>query len=99
MLKPIHIMFWVCCISACSQKTNAPLNNILICDMDSFETIEQKLKTSDSYGHGPDIGSNEWKSVVEFKLGVRGETFVPPRSLSDWCKFIDSTLVHQLENN
>ena len=61
--------------------------------MNSFVTIEQKLKTSDSHGHGPDIGSNEWMSVVEFKLGLRGETFVPRRNTPAWCKFIESTLI------
>jgi len=66
--------------------------------MDSFEAIERKLKTSDSHGHGPDIGSNEWKSVVEFKLGVRGEAFLPPHNNPHWCKFIESALIHQLEN-
>lgn len=98
MLKLIHIMFWVWCISACTHKNNAAINNTLICDMNSFETIETKLKTSDSHGHGPDIGSNEWKSVVEFKLGVRGQAFVPLRNTSDWCKFIESTLRHKLKN-
>jgi len=93
MLKPIYIIFWVCCISACSYTGKAPINNSLKCDMNSFKLIEQKLKTSDSHGHGPDIGSNEWKSVVEFKLGVRGEVFVPPRNTPDWCKFIESTLI------
>ena len=62
MLKPIHNIFWICCISACSLTANTPLNNKIICDMNSFEAIEQALKTSDPHGHGPDIGSSEWKS-------------------------------------
>ena len=43
-------------------------------------------------GHGPDIGSEEWKSVIEFKLGVRGNPNVPDRNSREWCRFIDDLL-------
>jgi hypothetical protein len=43
-------------------------------------------------GHGPDIGSEEWKSVIEFKLGVRGNQGVPDRNSQEWCRFIDDLL-------
>jgi len=43
-------------------------------------------------GHGPDIGSEEWKSVIEFKLGVRGSPDVPDRNSREWCHFIDDLL-------
>ena len=51
--------------------------------------VEQKLVSGDGQGHGPDLGSDEWKGVVEFKLGVRGQANVPPRDTGDWCRFID----------
>ena len=43
-------------------------------------------------GHGPDIGSEEWKSVIEFKLGIRGNPDVPDRNSSQWCDYIDKLL-------
>lgn len=52
--------------------------------------VEATVATGDRNGHGPDIGSDEWKSVVEFKLGVRGNSLVPPRTEAAWCGYIDS---------
>ena len=43
-------------------------------------------------GHGPDIGSGEWKSVVEFKLGIRGNPDVPDRDSQEWCSYIDALI-------
>jgi len=51
--------------------------------------IEEKVSTGDGQGHGPDLGSDEWKSVVEFKLGIRGEPDVPSREGAAWCRHID----------
>jgi len=51
--------------------------------------IEAKLPTGDGQGHGPDPGSDEWKSVVEFELGVRGKPGVPPRDGEAWCAYVD----------
>jgi hypothetical protein len=47
------------------------------------------VTTGDGQGHGPDIGSDEWRSVVEFKLGIRGNPAVPSRASREWCHYID----------
>ncbi|WMC11684.1 MliC family protein [Oceanimonas pelagia] len=47
------------------------------------------MPTGDGLGHGPDAGSGEWKSVVEFRLGIRGATGVPERETQAWCEYID----------
>lgn len=60
-----------------------------ICSDAWYEAIDKKLLTADAQGHGPDIGSDEWKSVIEFKLGVRGRADVPVRSSEEWCQYID----------
>ncbi|WP_236180544.1 hypothetical protein [Pseudomonas sputi] len=60
-----------------------------ICSEAWYQAIDKKLPTADTQGHGPDIGSDEWKSVIEFKLGVRGGTSVPERSSEKWCNFVD----------
>ena len=51
--------------------------------------VESRVTTGDGRGHGPDIGSDEWQSVVEFKLGIRGGPSVPPRNTDAWCRYID----------
>ena len=54
--------------------------------------IEAQLHTSDSAGHGPDVGSVEWRSVIEFKLGIRGDPAIPSRKTDEWCTYIDETI-------
>ena len=52
--------------------------------------VESVLGTGDGMGHGPDPGSSEWKSVVEFRLEIRGNPEVPDPETQDWCIYIDS---------
>lgn len=51
--------------------------------------LEKQLATSDGQGHGPDIGSDEWKSVIEKKLGINTSPELPKRNTQAWCQFID----------
>ena len=56
-----------------------------MCTYPWYQSIDKILHTTDGQGHGPDIGSDEWKSVIEFKLGVRNGVNVPERSSDQWC--------------
>ena len=51
--------------------------------------VDSRFPTGDGLGHGPDIGGQEWKSVVEFKLGIRGNADVPDLDSPQWCNYID----------
>lgn len=62
------------------------------CTAEWQQWVESRLTTGDAHGHGPDIGSDEWQSVVEFKLGVRGDPAVPPRDADAWCRFVDERI-------
>ncbi len=57
--------------------------------------IDEKVVTGDGQGHGPDVGSLEWRSVVEFKLGIRGQPDLPARDSDDWCQLIDRLVREQ----
>ena len=59
--------------------------------------VENLIQSADSQGHGPDIGSLEWRSVVEFKLGIRGDPDIPDRESDDWCQFIDDYISRRQE--
>lgn len=63
-----------------------------VCSPGWYREIEKKVPTGDAQAHGPDIGSDEWKSVVEFKLGVRGRPDVPKRGSEEWCRYIDGLI-------
>jgi hypothetical protein len=64
---------------------------------DSWERfINDNVPTGDGRGHGPDLGSDEWKSVVEFKLGIRGDSNIPQRDTKAWCAYIDKLLRNKL---
>jgi uncharacterized protein len=60
-----------------------------LCSESWYRFIDQKVQTGDGQGHGPDIGSEEWKSVIEFKLGLRGQPNLPERESEAWCRRID----------
>ena len=60
-----------------------------LCSDTWYRWIEEKLPTGDGRGHGPDVGSDEWESVIEFKLGIRGMPNVPSRNTEAWCAYVD----------
>lgn len=62
------------------------------CELTRQQLIEESLTTSDGMDHGPDIGSGEWHSVVEFKLGIRGNNDIPEHGTNDWCRHIENVL-------
>lgn len=54
--------------------------------------VNKEISTDDGLGHGPDIGSAEWRSVIEFRLGIRGDTEIPEINSDDWCHYIDQKI-------
>ncbi|MCC4262916.1 MliC family protein [Oceanimonas baumannii] len=83
-MKRILLLLTIPALSACTQTTVAP------CSPEWAEWVEQKVNTGDGQGHGPDLGSGEWKSVVEFRLGIRGDASVPAHDTPAWCEHIDA---------
>lgn len=79
-------------LSACQKEMlQADMSNL--CTQNWFESVESTITSGDGMGHGPDIGSEEWRSVIEFRLGVRGNADVPDRNSDEWCSYIDG-LIH-----
>jgi hypothetical protein len=74
---------------ACGERASVPKP----CTDAWFRAVEAKVGTGDGAGHGPDLGSDEWKSTVEFRLGIRGNTNVPPRDDPAWCTHVDRLVV------
>jgi hypothetical protein len=67
--------------------------NTNVCSNNWYELVEKQVLTVDNHGHGPDIGSTEWRSVVEFKLGIRGNKKIPPIKSEDWCNYINNIYI------
>ena len=61
----------------------------VLCSDAWYRYMEEKVPTGDGQGHGPDIGSDEWKSVIEFRLDIRGNPDLPARDSEAWCLAID----------
>jgi hypothetical protein len=76
-------------LSGCSNTPIEPQTSDGICKQEWFKTIEAAVSTGDGQGHGPDIGSDEWQSVVEFKLGIRDNMDTPERNTRAWCIHVD----------
>ena len=70
-------------------SAGAGSTNLKPCSPEWFQFVEKTLVSGDGQSHGPDPGSEEWKSVVEFKLGIRGQAGLPGRDTEEWCHKID----------
>lgn len=65
------------------------------CTDEWFRLVEDQIMTGDAQGHGPDPGSLEWRSVVEFKLGIRDDPSVPPADSDQWCNYINERIIER----
>ena len=100
-------IFTVIIISACNACSSITTNNINnndnnkqvlsenLCQLKWYQEVERKLRSGDGQGHGPNLGSLEWRSTVEFKLGIRGKAGLPPRESNLWCSYINSHYIDQ----
>lgn len=79
-------------ISGCSS-IEEPTVKIKACTDEWYAAVEKKTMTSDGQGHGPDLGSLEWRSVIEFKFGIRGKVNIPPRNSEVWCDYINKNYI------
>lgn len=76
--------------AACARANDAsgPGTGTLCSDA-WYRSMEERVPTSDGQGHGPDVGSDEWKSAIEFRLGIRDKPGLPSRDSEAWCRHID----------
>jgi uncharacterized protein len=82
--------------AACAEASDSGTASATttLCSESWYRSIEQHMPTGDGQGHGPDVGSAEWKSVIEFKLGIRDKPNLPSRASEAWCRHVDQ-LVRQ----
>jgi hypothetical protein len=76
-------------VAAVNFRASAGMEPASPCSQEWYQFVEQNLISGDGQGHGPDLGSDEWKGVVEFKLGIRDQADLPRRDSDDWCQLID----------
>ena len=88
------IVFAAVCAQAGNDQRPQMDENVL-CSDSWYQSIEDAVVSSDNQGHGPDIGSEEWKSVIEFKLGIRDEPNLPDRDSDEWCRHIDQIVLER----
>ena len=94
LLKKHSKLLWFVFITACSfQQEKQPLPP---CSPQWYSHVNTLIKTGDDLGHGTTVGSDEWKSVIEFKLGLRGKQNLPAKNTEEWCQVIDQ---HIKNNN
>jgi len=80
-------------LTACAPPDQPPeIAEPQPCSPEWFDSVEAELGTGDGMGHGPDIGSGEWRSVVEFRLGVRDDPAVPDNQSPEWCSYISDLM-------
>jgi len=73
-------------------RTDDDQTLIQACTNDWYRLVEDQISTGDGQGHGPGVGSIEWRSVIEFKLGLRDHLSVPPLESSQWCNYINERI-------
>jgi len=62
------------------------------CSIDVLNKIEKSVQVSDEKGHGPDLGSEEWQTVVELRLDLLGKLAMPDRNSEAWCHYVEQAL-------
>lgn len=87
----LAVSIFVFALASCAVEPD-PGPDRPLCSEQWFQFVEEALPTGDSEGHGPDLGSMEWRSVVEFKLGIRGDTTIPSRKTDQWCIYINQRI-------
>ena len=96
------IAFFLIVTAACAKASNSgkwiPEAKVL-CSDQWFRFVEEKMPTGDGQGHGPDLGSDEWMSGVEFKLGIRDKSDLPSKNSDDWCRYIDQIVRANLSSS
>ncbi|MDI1246002.1 MAG: MliC family protein [Rhodoferax sp.] len=85
----VTCLIFAAAFAGASHAESSTPDTFGLCSDAWYRFTEQKVPTADGQGHGPDIGSDEWKSVVEFKLGIRYKPDVPLRDSEAWCRYID----------
>ena len=86
------VLFGALILSGCGNDADDAEDSAAACNSDWYAFVESAVSTGDGRGHGPDPGSEEWRSTVEFRLGIRGIPEVPSRMTEDWCRYIDAQL-------
>lgn len=94
-MNQILMLSFVACLlvatAGCAPDDKA--SNANICSAEWYALVEKQVLTGDNQGHGPDAGSAEWRSVVEFKLGIRGDKNIPPVDSEQWCAYINNNFI------
>ncbi|MEJ6473763.1 lysozyme inhibitor LprI family protein [Pseudoalteromonas piscicida] len=100
------LMLFVLLISGCSTHSSeqfshpvAQNSGKLHCGSAWVKEVDTVLNSGDGQGHGPDLGSTEWQSVIEFKLGIRNNKDKPALNSTAWCGYIDKHLSRKVGNS
>ena len=91
-VKVLLVTIFGLMIVGCAS-TSENYNKFQPCSTGWFSQVEKKITTGDDQGHGPDPGSLEWRSVIEFKLGIRNSSKVPSLDTQQWCIYIHQNYI------
>lgn len=95
-------IFAILVLLGCADTTDGALdiemqelkdsNALTPCSKAWMVFIDDSITTQDENQHGPDIGSAEWKSTIEYKLNVKNNPEVPDQNSQDWCIYVDEKM-------
>ena len=91
-LRKMTLAFFVLLTLVACSSVKLDSQQTPLCSPAWYQSVDYRLVTSDGQGHGPDVGADEWKSVVEFRLGIRGKAGIPARNSEEWCRYIDNKI-------
>lgn len=86
--RPFRCCLILLAILICASCINKPTQQTPLCSKQTLQNIEQVLSSGDLQGHGPDIGSAEWMSAIEFKLGIKTGYKFTSHVPQGWCDVI-----------
>ncbi|NQZ30511.1 MAG: hypothetical protein HRU06_04510 [Oceanospirillaceae bacterium] len=87
------ILIVSCLLLSSCASTFDDYANAQDCTEQWYNLVEQQLSMSDAAGHGPDLGSDEWRSAVEMELQITENNNLPAIESETWCSFIHNSYI------
>ena len=92
MIPRTTFLIFLSLLWGCVTQEPEDQNSVVTCSQTWYDEIEEIISIGDGQGHGPDLGSQEWRHAVEYRLGIAENKQKPPVTSEKWCGYVQSQI-------